>query len=144
MDFPFLSSDRVRPTRPYKRVLRPAGKPDHLLLGLWGEQAAAEYLRSIGYSLREKNSRQGRGEIDLIAWDPVDKVLVFVEVKTRTEKTRDGFQPEMTAAAQKRRILRRSVRRWVASHNYDGGYRIDLICIQEGKVTNHFKELAWD
>lgn len=132
MQFPFLSTDRIKPKAP------------HLALGALGEDIAAGHLRSVGYTLWERNTRQGRGEIDLIAWDPEDQVLVFVEVKTRSEKTREGYHPEMTAAADKRRNLRRAVRRWVANHNFDGGYRIDLVCVQEGKVTNHFKELAWD
>ena len=132
MNFPFLTSDRIKPKAP------------HLKLGALGEEIAAQYLRSIGYSLREKNVRQGRDEIDLLAWDPEDRVLVFVEVKTRTEKLPEGFHPEKTAAAEKRRKLRRSARRWVADHNFDGGYRIDLICVQQGRVTNHFKELSWE
>ncbi len=132
MQFPFLTSDRVRP------------KAKHLLLGMQGEDLASAYLKSIGYDVRQRNIRQGHDEIDILAHDPEDDVLVFVEVKTRTEKTREGFMPEKTAAPNKRRILRRAVRRWVADHGYDGGYRIDLVCVQEGKITNHFKELAWD
>jgi putative endonuclease len=115
-----------------------------LILGALGEDIAADYVRSIGYSVRHRNARQGKGEIDIIAWDPEDQVLVFIEVKTRTEKTRQGFNPDRTAAEKKRRTLRRAARRWVADHDYDGGYRIDLICVQEGRVTNHFMELAWD
>ena len=130
MHYPFLSSDRIRPR--------------HLIVGEVGEDIATTYIRSLGYTIRRRNVRQGRDEIDIIAWDPNDQVLVFVEVKTRTEKLREGFNPEMTAAAEKRRKLRRAVRRWVAAHEYDGGYRIDLVCVREEKVTNHFKELAWD
>lgn len=132
MDFPFLSSDRVRP------------HAKHLQVGALGEDIATAYVRSLGYTVRQRNVRQGRDEIDIIAWDPDDQVLVFVEVKARTEKIRDGFNPDRTAAEDKRRKLRRAVRRWVADHNFDGGYRIDLIYVQEGRVTNHFKELAWD
>ncbi len=132
MQFPFLTSDRTRP------------KAKHLLLGLQGEELASAYLTSIGYDVRQRNIRQGRDEIDILAHDPEDDVLVFVEVKTRTQKTQEGFVPEKNATPNKRRILRRAVRRWVADHGYDGGYRIDLVCVLEGKVTNHFKELAWD
>ena len=134
MQFPFLSSDRIRPP----------SKPPHLLLGMLGEDIAVEHLRSIGYEIRQRNVRQGKDEIDVLAWDPEDQVLVFVEVKTRTEKTAPGFHPDKTATEDKRVKLRRAVRRWVADHNFDAGYRIDLICVQQGRVTNHFKELAWD
>lgn len=130
MHFPFLAGDRMR--------------PKHLILGSLGEDIATAYIRSIGYTVRVRNVRQGRDEIDIIAWDPQDQVLVFVEVKTRAKKTRQNFRPEKTAADKKRRNLRRAARRWVADHNFDGGYRIDLVCVQERRVTNHFKELAWD
>ncbi len=130
MEFPFLSSDRIR--------------PKHLIVGAEGEDLAVAYVRSIGYSVWHRNVRQGKDEIDIIAWDPDDKVLVFVEVKARTEKTREGFHPEKAATEDKRVKLRRAVRRWVAAHNYDGGYRIDLICVQQKKIMNHFKELNWD
>ena len=132
MQFPFLSSDRIKP------------KPAHLILGAEGETIAEAYLRSIGYEIRNKNVRIGRGEIDIIAWDPEDQVLVFTEVKTRSEKTLPGFHPDKAATEDKRVTLRRAARRWVADHDFDGGYRIDLVCVQEGRVTNHFKELSWD
>ncbi len=132
MQFPFLSSDRVKT------------RPRHLILGDHGEDLATLHLRSLGYEIRQRNARMGHGEIDIIAWDPDDKVLVFVEVKTRSEKSREGFNPDRTATEQKRRNLRRAVRRWVAKHDFQGGYRIDLICVQEERVTNHFKELSWD
>lgn len=130
MQFPFLSSDRIR--------------PKHLIVGMQGEDLAVAYIRSLGYTVWQRNVRQGRDEIDIIAWDPEDQVLVFVEVKARTEKTREGFHPDKTASEDKRVKLRRAVRRWVAAHNYDGGYRIDLVCVHAGRISNHFKELNWD
>ncbi|NOS68124.1 MAG: YraN family protein [Candidatus Peribacteraceae bacterium] len=143
MEFPFLSSDRLQPSPPFGGLL-PASRPKHLILGAQGEDLAAAYVRSINYTVRHRNVRQGKDEIDIIAWDPEDQVLVFVEVKTRTEKTRDGFHPDQAATEDKRIKLRRAVRRWVADHQYDGGYRIDLICVHDGAVKNHFKELNWD
>lgn len=47
-----------------------------------GEDAACKYLENNGYKILERNFRKGYGEIDIIAVK--DKVLVFVEVKTRT------------------------------------------------------------
>ncbi len=51
------------------------------LLGRWGEDRAAEYLRDKGFRLLEANWRSRFGEIDLIASDGT--YLCFVEVKLR-------------------------------------------------------------
>lgn len=135
MHYPFLTTEKLRPLA------------KHLVVGAAGEDIAAAYLVSIGYDLRGRNVRMGKDEIDIIAWDPQDKVLVFVEVKTRSDKEREGFHPEHRAGAKKRKALRRAARHWVANHNFDGGYRIDLVDVDDvngWKVSHHFKELAWD
>ena len=51
------------------------------LLGRWGEDQAAAYLRSKGFELRGANWSCRFGEIDLIAADGT--CLCFVEVKLR-------------------------------------------------------------
>lgn len=51
-------------------------------VGVKGEDLAVDYLRKKGYRIIERNFRKGYGEIDIIALE--NKVLVFVEVKTRT------------------------------------------------------------
>ncbi len=49
-----------------------------------GEQLATRYLIDNGYEIRAQNWRSGKsGEIDVIAYHPVQDILVFVEVKTR-------------------------------------------------------------
>ena len=53
-----------------------------LLLGKEGERVAERYLQKKGYKLVERNYRCTVGELDLIVLDR--RVLVFVEVKTRT------------------------------------------------------------
>ena len=49
--------------------------------GALGEEIAAEYLRSIGYEILDRNFSVRGGEMDIIALD--GDVVVFVEVKTR-------------------------------------------------------------
>lgn len=52
-----------------------------------GEDKACEYLKKNGFKIIERNFRKGYGEIDIIAIEETKKdgkVLVFVEVKTRT------------------------------------------------------------
>ena len=51
------------------------------LLGPWGEEKAAEFLRRKGYALVTSNYRCKFGEIDLIVKNR--RYLVFVEVKLR-------------------------------------------------------------
>lgn len=53
----------------------------------FGEGKACEFLRKNGYKIIERNFRKGYGEIDIVAIEETKKggkVLVFVEVKTRT------------------------------------------------------------
>lgn len=48
-----------------------------------GENLAVELLKSKGYTIIKRNYRFGKGEIDIIAKDPNEEGLVFVEVKSR-------------------------------------------------------------
>ncbi len=59
-------------------------------LGQEGERMALEFLLGKGYRMLFRNYRQGRGEIDLIM--QMDQLLVFVEVKTRSNT--DYGEPE--------------------------------------------------
>ena len=59
----------------YMKITNPIGRK--------GEDLATEYLKKKGYEILERNYRKQYAEIDIIALSP-DKVLVFVEVKTRT------------------------------------------------------------
>jgi putative endonuclease len=52
------------------------------LLGREGERLAEQYLKQKGYKVVERNYRCAGGELDLIVLD--ERVVVFVEVKTRT------------------------------------------------------------
>ena len=61
----------------------------HLVVGKRGEEIALSYLRSLGYPIRGCNVRLGRDEIDIIAYDPKDRVIAFVEVKTRSRASAD-------------------------------------------------------
>lgn len=58
-------------------------KSEHNSLGERGENVAAKYLTQLGYKILQRNYLTKVGEIDIVARQ--GKVLVFVEVKTRTE-----------------------------------------------------------
>lgn len=98
----------------------------HLETGQFGENAALEFLLSKGWRIAERNWRSGRGEIDIIAWDP-DNILVFVEVKTRSG---DGFGgPESAVDAKKQRQLMHAAGRYMESIGYEWELRFDVIAV---------------
>lgn len=113
------------------------------VIGAQGEAIAAEYLRSLGYRILERNSRFGRYEIDLVAEDRKRSMIVFVEVKSRS-----GFDPaypiRTAVDGRKRRALRSAVARWVNRHAYEGAGRIDVISVSDGVVIEHLMDLGAD
>lgn len=80
--------------------------------GRAGEQVAADYLERRGYTILARNWRAPDGEIDLVATDGAD--LVVVEVKTRRS---DGYGHPLEAVDErKRRRLWRLGVAWAAAH----------------------------
>ena len=57
----------------------------HNQLGKAGEEAAVQYLIEQGYTIRHRNWRYGRKELDIVAYK--DGELVVVEVKCRKSET---------------------------------------------------------
>lgn len=82
-------------------------------LGNKGEDIAAEYLRSKGYQIIQRNFRAKRyGEVDIIAQKR--KQLVFVEVKTRIGN--QFGHPEEAVGSNKLHELRKMVDYFFNSH----------------------------
>lgn len=119
----------------------PARAPSHLRTGQRGEEIAVRYLRAQGYVVLERNVRFGKDEIDIVAFDASDRVIVFAEVKARARAS-DDYCPEMNVTFAKRRKLLRSARAWVGLRRYEEGWRIDVICVAAGKVVQHLREIA--
>ena len=55
---------------------------EHNVLGIQGEQLACQFLEKKGYVILERNWRHAKHELDIIAQD--GKELVILEVKTRS------------------------------------------------------------
>lgn len=98
----------------------------HLDTGKRGEQIATEFLEGKGWRVAERNWRAGRGEIDLIAWAH-DRLLVFVEVKTRSG---DGFGgPEEAVNDKKQDLLARTAGAYMEQIGYDWEIRFDIVAV---------------
>ena len=78
-------------------------KMERSLIGKSGEDFCEEYYRKKGYGIREKNYHSRYGEVDLIA--EKENLIVFIEVKTRSEKTVETPSASVTKSKQKKLIL---------------------------------------
>ena len=99
---------------------------DKKLLGRGGEEIAATYLVSGGYTIVDRNWRCPIGEIDLVAED--ESCLVFVEVRTRRGSSLGTPEESITAAKQARLIA--LAESYVQSSGWPGDWRIDVIAVE--------------
>jgi len=101
-----------------------AERGSHIARGRFGEERAAEHLRSLGYQIVEKNYRIRRGEIDIIARHRGD--IVFVEVKTRKS---DGFgAPAEAVGFRKQARLKILAAAWLSSKGLsNANCRFDVV-----------------
>src|SRR3989337_2886122 len=70
-----------------------------------GEDLAIELLESKSYTIIKRNYRYGKCEIDIIAKDPQEEGLVFIEVKSR--KSLEYGSPEEAITKNKIKQLKR-------------------------------------
>ena len=109
-----------------------------LEFGKMGEQMTARYLTDKGYIILEHNYRWGHLEIDLIALDGDE--LVIVEVKSRAYD--NILQPEAAVDHKKRQALIRLANEYVKSHNRKENVRFDIITVvskEGGAEIKHLK-----
>jgi putative endonuclease len=107
---------------------RGSKRPAHLETGLRGEEAAFFYLRRLGYTVVARDWRSGKvkGDLDLVAWE--NKVLCFIEVKTRS--SRSVATAESAVDEDKTRVLRRVARQYLLALPIDPDQvRFDVMSI---------------
>lgn len=95
-------------------------------LGRYGENLAAEHLRSLGMVVLQRNYRCRFGEIDIVARD--GSTLVICEVKTRTSVGHGT--PLEAITGQKAFRLRRLASHWLEEHDVNPpSVRIDVVSV---------------
>ena len=105
-------------------------------IGRWGENLATDYLEKRRYTILERNYRTLSGEIDLVALQDLGKemILVFVEVKTRTNES-FGY-PEQAITRKKWDHLLRTINDFQDNHpQYEFDWRVDVIAVQRLSVN---------
>lgn len=113
----------------------------HNDLGKWGEDVAAEFLASKGYTILERDWKDGHRDIDIIA-RTADETIVFVEVKTRTF---DAIaKPEDAITKQKIKSIGKAANAYVKAYQLWNELRFDVITIignrKENAQINHIAD----
>jgi len=97
----------------------------HLDLGIAGENVAQKALEDRGYKVVDRNVRLRSGELDMVAFDGDE--LVVVEVRTRS--VGKMAPPETTVGPSKLRKLVRTGRWYVLNKGWEGPWRIDVVAV---------------
>ncbi len=114
------------------------------LLGKKGEQLAAQYLQKHGFRIIDRNFKARYGEIDIIALE--GKTLVFIEVKTRTD--RSFGMPEEAVTSRKLSEVVKTAQYYKLLHpELPESLRVDVIGIElDGTETlkyfNHIRNVT--
>lgn len=95
-------------------------------VGRYGEDVAEAHVRDRGWDVLDRNWRTRDGELDLVALD--GRELVVVEVKTRRSSAYG--HPAEAVTARKLARVRRLAALWLAAHDvHPASVRIDVIAV---------------
>jgi len=121
----------------------PDGSPrDRKWIGDYGENVAADWLRADGCRILARNFKAPRGgEVDLIARK--DRLLLFVEVKTRKSDTR--IRPLDAVDREKQRLIERGANAWLKelrTRNLPWRFDVIEVYVTDGKAprVNHVRD----
>ena len=111
----------------------------HNDLGKWGETFAADFLQKQGYIIRERDWQFGKRDIDIIALTADLTTLVFVEVKTRTNK--EMVEPELAVTRQKIKSIGIAANNYIKQFDVVEEIRFDVITIVGSDASNDEKTI---
>ena len=111
----------------------------HNELGKQGEDIAVQYLTDKGYEIVERNWHNTHKEIDIIAKEGEE--LVIVEVKTR--QSDENGEPDMAVTRQKQSRLISAANAYIFQNRLDLSTRFDIISIimkDNSPEINHIED----
>ena len=112
---------------------------EHNILGTFGEEEATAYLEANKYTIRHRNWRAGKKELDIIA--EKDTELIVVEVKTRRD-TRFAVPQDAVDDKKIRRIVA-ATDAYLRKFSLDLSVRFDIITVvgtENDYIIEHIKE----
>jgi len=111
----------------------------HNELGKRGELIARKFLETEGFEIIETNWRHEKDEIDIIAKD--DDEIVIVEVKTRS--TNYFGDPSEAVGKAKEEFIIRAAEAYIEIHDLNMDMRFDIISIitnSNVEIIEHIKD----
>jgi putative endonuclease len=91
-----------------------------------GEELAAAYLQSKGYTILEQNYFFEHAEVDIVAFD--ENTIVFVEVKMR--KNTNFGEPAEYVTPKKQKLVLKAAEAWLYERKMTGArVRFDVVGI---------------
>ena len=111
----------------------------HNEIGKEGEAEAARFLQGKGYEIMACNFRYQHAEIDLVA--KKGKMMVFVEVKTRTNLSFGN--PEEFVSYAKAKLVMKAAEHYIFTHNWQFDVRFDIVAVSvtgNGMSVNHVED----
>jgi putative endonuclease len=97
--------------------------------GNQGEEWATRMLTEKGYAILQRNYRKQGGEIDIVAFDPSNSEIVFVEVKSRRNQA--FGTPEEAIDERKIGKMADTAQEWLAQNGKESSeWRLDLVALE--------------
>ena len=113
--------------------------------GTRGEKIAAAYLEARGYRVLDVNYRFQKAELDIVCFLPSEKYeeggeLVFVEVKTRSNRTYG--RPEDAVDSAKQKNLIRAARAFLYERRLEGSpCRFDVVAVSDAETDPEIEHI---
>lgn len=98
---------------------------EHNRIGKTGEERAAEYLTARGYVIRDINWKNGKLELDIVAYK--DRTLIVAEVKTRSSELFE--HPEDAVDNRKIRHIIDATDAYIREYDLPFEVRFDVISV---------------
>lgn len=98
---------------------------NHNVLGQKGEELAIDFLIKKGFTIRDRNWRFQKAEVDIIAQK--DSILAVIEVKTRSSEFFGN--PQDFVNPKKIKLLVKAIDEYVIRKDLDVEVRFDIIAV---------------
>lgn len=104
-------------------------------IGSYGEAAAVNYLKKLGYRILDKNFRCRTGEIDIIG--KYKNYICFIEVKTRYTLS-FGTPSEAVSWSKQKKIYKTAEYYIMYKKLYNCAFRFDVIEVLLNELDNNY------